>query len=63
MTTLVQPIFEPKRKADVIESLTETVAQRDKTIKALMKRIDALEKEVDVAQKQLVARINWRTLK
>ena len=62
MHTLVSPAFEPKRKADQIESLTETVAQRDKTIKALGHRIDTLEELLQASQQHLIARYQWRSL-
>jgi hypothetical protein len=62
VTTLAHQTFEPKRKADLHEEECEKLAQKDRTIKALMHRIDALEAQVVAAQKQAAGRLQWRTL-
>jgi predicted RNase H-like nuclease (RuvC/YqgF family) len=62
MTTLTNQPFDLKHQADLYEAECEQLAQKDKTIKALMRRIETLESEVLEAQKQAAGRLQWRTL-
>jgi hypothetical protein len=60
--TLVSQTYTPNRRADHYEAKCEEVAQKEKTIVALMRRIESLEAEVLDSKRQAAGRLQWRML-